>query len=369
MNALNRTDWDGFDLSRLNFVRLLIVLAIAFGYTSTMPLGPDHAEIGVHLGYDPSWIGIQLLFFFSGVLALRSLRRHGSSFEYLRSRFFRNVPLLMIFTLMTVLVIYPLLGVKSDNPGDLVKKLGTYFFETVTCLNPGQPLPGLLDNARYMCLIQGAVWTFRWGMIAHIATAIGHKIGLFKSDRFILVMAAGVTFLYFALSQLSTWGGKDVPNLLLTGVHLAFPFLCGMAAYAYRGSFPKRRTTQVATLLALGSTSVIWFLFLRWSPAIELLLTAFWTYAAWLILTRSSNQKSGLSFTPDLTLTLYLIMWPTAQLLLLIFPEFGPWQLIGLSLPLSLGLAYGVNRWVNQPIQSWIKNRSFGKVTVEPAAL
>ncbi len=355
-----------FPLSRLNFVRFLIVLAIGFGYASTMPLGPEYQETWSHLGYDPSWIGIQILFFFSGFLALRSLRRHGSSFEYLRSRFARNMPLLVIFTLMTVLLIYPLLGVPADSLGDLVKKLTAYFFETVTCLNPGQPLPGLLDNARYMCLIQGAIWTFRWGLIAHIGTAIGNKIGLFKSNRLILGLTILATLAYFAMSRMMAWNTLNVPNTVFTAIHLSFPFLWGMSAYAYRDKFPKTSRGQITLLLGLSGTAAFWYMFLKWSPAIELLLTGFWTYVCWLLLTTQTGFDRITKSMPDITLSFYLIMWPAAQLLLLALPDLGSWELIALSLPLTTLLAFLTASLLNRRLVKWVGKFSFRKVAVQP---
>ena len=367
--SLYPTKTSDLDLSQLNFVRLIIVLVIAFGYASTMPLGPEHPEIGRHLGYNPSWIGIQLLFFFSGVLALRSLRRHGSGFLYLRSRFLRNIPMLMVFTLVTVLLIYPFLGVPAESFGALVRKLGTYFFETVSCLNPGQPLPGLLDNARYMCLIQGAVWTFRWGVIAHISAAIGQKIGLFKHDRIVLTLAIISTGAYLIVAHMVTWGGREFPDFIFAGTHLAFPFLCGMAAYAYRHKLPNRFTTQIGLLAVLGGGAMLWYHGFQWSPAIEVLLTGFWAYAAWLALTVKTRFAEWTASLPDLTLCLYLVMWPTAQLILLAAPGLGPWGLITLGLPVALTLAYAANRWINQPIQRFINHGSFGKVLLKPSRL
>ena len=144
----------GFEhFSRLNFTRILIVFAIAFGYASTMPHGPDATEYLKHLGYEPSWIGIQLLFFFSGFLALASLQRHQSALKYLISKALRNGPLLVVFTFVTVGIIYPVFGTSSGNLFADMAKLGRYAFQTITCINPGQPLPGLLDDSKYMCLI------------------------------------------------------------------------------------------------------------------------------------------------------------------------------------------------------------------------
>ncbi len=359
----NETD---VPLTRLNFVRFLIVLAIGFGYASTMPLGPEYQETWAHLGYDPSWIGIQILFFFSGFLALRSLRRHGSSVEYLRSRFARNIPLLVIFTLLTVLVIYPLLGVTSESPGALIKKLSAYFFETVTCLNPGQPLPGLLDNARYMCLIQGAIWTFRWGLIAHLGTAIGNKLGLFRSNKVVLALTVLATLTYFVIARMMAWNMLEIPDTVFTAVHLGFPFLWGMSAYAYRDKFPKTSAGKIGLLIGLSGIASFWYMFMKWSPSIELLLTGFWTYVCWLLLTTPSSLDRWIKSMPDLTLSFYLIMWPAAQLILLAMPQVGSWELIALSLPVTTVLAYITASLLNRRLVKAAQKLSFRKVAVQP---
>ena len=356
-------------LPRINFVRLLIVLAIALGYASTMPLGPGNPEKLAHLGFDPSWIGIQLLFFFSGFLALRSFRRHGSSFEYLRSRFFRNIPLLALFTLVTVVLIYPAFGVMPENPADLIKKLGLYYFETVTCLDPGQPLPGLLDSAKYMCLIQGAIWTFRWGVIAHVLAAIGNRIGVFKHNPLILIMAALSTLTFFIMAHVKAWHGVPIPENFITAVHLGFPFLCGMAAYAYRDRLPKKTGVKAIWLLGFIGVAIFWHSFLPWSPAIELLLTAFWIYAAMLVLGGSENSNGILAKCPDLTLPLYLITWPVSQLILLGLPSLGPWQLIAISVPVSLVLAIIIHYAVGGRMNRFFKSVYSEKSALKPPAL
>jgi len=54
----------------------------------------EDKEVLRHLGYDPSWFGLQILFCLSGYLAVRSLTRHGSSLRYLTSRVLRTGPFL-----------------------------------------------------------------------------------------------------------------------------------------------------------------------------------------------------------------------------------------------------------------------------------
>ncbi len=343
-----------FNLHKLNAVRIFIVLMIALGYASTMPIGPGETEKLAHLGYDPSWIGISLLFFISGIMAMRSLNRHGSIKKYLISRAGRNLPLLAFVTLISVLVIYPLFGVSSDSLGDTVKKLGVYFLGTVSCLRPGEPLPGLLDDAKYMCLIQGAIWTLKWGLIAHIAASLGHFFGFFKNKRLTLFITLSAIFCHFTMQYYYVNGG-DVPDNLMLAARLGWPFLAGMSVFAWRDKLPKSVRTNMAITIAFFATAVIWFSFLQWSPVIEILLTCAWSWMAFTILSLKTDQMKMLNNWPALALAIYLLNWPVSQMLLLALPEITSWQLIALSLPVTLILSSGAHKLVSARSYDWTK--------------
>lgn len=345
-------------LSRLNAVRILVVLFIAVGYASTMPLGHGNPEIFAHFGYDPSWIGIQLLFFFSGFLTLKSIRRHGSATKYLKSRAVRNLPLLAVFTLITVVIIYPALGVMTENPAELAFKLGRYFFLTVTCIDPGQTLPGLLDNAKYMCLIQGAIWTFKWGMVAHIAAAISAHIGLFRNDRIILLIAIAATLLHFVVTFVQAKNGYEWLEAPAVGLRLAYIFLVGMACYAYKDKMPTTPKVKTLILTSLLSFAAFWYYLLAWTPMIEILITGFWAYSALLLATSTSNRLSFLDGWPNLALAIYLINWPASQLLLLAYPGVSPWGLVALCLPVSMLIALAAHYLVSRPSYSFARLQS-----------
>ena len=368
MQCTNYKTEDNGILIRLNAVRLITVVFIAIGYASTMPLGPGHSEILAQLGYDPSWIGIQILFFFSGFLAMRSLSQGRSAFEYLRSRIIRNIPLLAIFTLIAVLVIYPALGVKTESTGALISKLGRYFFETVSCIGPGRVLPGLLDEARYMCLIQGAIWTLRWGAIAHIGAAIGGQMGLFKNRGLVATFAVAAVMGYFAASFIHGKTGHPTLGTVLVGLRLAWPFLVGMACFSYREDLPTSVFGRTAILLGMGTMAVIWYHFLPWTPAIELLLTGFWIYAALLLALSETSKLSVLNNWPNLVLGLYLANWPTSQLILLASPDMSSLELIAVSVPLSLLIASGVYVLFSKRIYTFADTRGRQATVSSPPA-
>jgi len=330
-------------LPRLNSVRFFIVLAIAFGYASTMSIGPNEQETAEIFGYEPSWIGIQLLFFFSGALAYRSLISGRSAKDYMKSRIARVFPLLLAMTLTTVLVIYPILGKPMDDPQDVLA-LAKYFFLTITCLDPGRVLPGLLDEALYMCLIQGAIWTLRWGLILHILVIAASKVPALLKPPIVLGGAIASMLGYAIILFIAEKLQIQALSTPLVGLRLGYIFLLGMSFWAYRDHLPRSGLKSLLIGSGLFGLAAFNFAFCPWTPLIEIALTLSFAYGAWIAATSRTQWLSTLQNWPNLAVGLYLINWPTTQLLLHKFPELDRWTLPMASLPLSTALAI-VSYW------------------------
>lgn len=343
----------------LSIARLIIMLAVAFGYISTMPIGPEAPEWGRMFGYDPSWIGMNVLFLISGYLAMRSLNQHGSPVKMWASRAQRNLPGLILFAILVVVLIFPIFGVPADKPHETLHRLADYFFGVVTCTDPGAVLPGLLDDAKYMCLIQGAIWTLRWGAIAYLALGLGWMIGLFQNRLVVGLIGIAACIAYIALVMLSIQGIYTVPEALQPAFRLSVPFLIGAAAFGYRDTF-KRRRAYLYIMLAICCIvwlTVQWYA-LTWTPLIELTLTAIWTFA-FIALIKFLNKITPRDMrVPELALGVFLFHWPIAQLLLLNFPELTSGPLIALTLPITLLAAWALDRF-NLRIAPWIGRRIF----------
>ena len=355
-------------LPRLNAVRCFIVLIIAFGYASTMSLGPDQHETAVLLGYEPSWIGIQLLFFFSGVLAYRSLLSGKTATDYLKSRVMRVAPLLIAVTLFVILVIYPVLGKPMASSADVIA-LGKYFFLTVTCIDPGRPLPGLLDDALYMCLIQGAIWTLRWGLFFHLCVAFASRIpALIKPPILLLgslaaVAAYGITAFFAAKLEI------EALRTPLVGMRLSYVFIIGMAVWAYRNHLPRSAMIRMAIACGLMGTAVVNYMFLPWTTLIEITLTLSFLYGAWLAATSRTSKLKFLEDWPHLALGIYLVNWPTAQMLLHKFPDLDRATLPLVVLPVSFALALMTHYALTGRINQLLTRRLGPKVAVKTTSL
>lgn len=332
------------------WTRMCIVTLIALGYVSTMPLGPGSKEALFMFGYDPSWMGVNVLFMLSGFMVMRSLQRHENGLKMLASRAARNLPTLVIYTLAILCVIFPIFGVKANDFSSLAGKLAKYAFDVVSCTDPGRLLPGLLDDAKYACVIQGALWTFRWGLIAYIAAASAWSIGLFKRPIYVLVTALTAMVGYMIALGTHVWDVAVVPSHALTVLRLAWPFLMGMSIYAFKDRLP-RHWAIAAGLLTLTSFS---YFIAPWTPLIEILATLFYSYTAYLMITSQAALPKFMRKAPDLSLGIYVFHWPTAQILLLLVPGATSMGLFAMTLPITLIISasiwWGLQRPINRKL-------------------
>ena len=336
---------------------MIIIALIAFGYASTMPRGPEYPEYLRMFGYDPSWYGISLLFMMSGWLAMKSLNRHGSAIKFLASRFVRNMPILVLFAAFVPLVLFPLFGAPPE-PGTsrLSQHLG-YFVRVVSCIEPGALTPGLLDGALYMCIVQGGIWTFRWGMIAFLATAGLWAVGGLKHRTHLLMYTVLIGSFYIGLVDREARGYESLLDFAVTASRLGFFYLIGMCTYAYREKLQHSLRIPVVLLLA----TVIEYRYLPWTPLIEITATLGLGYLAYYGITSKRTVPDWLQKLPDLSIGLYVINWPMAQIILLNFPGLSPIGLFAVSFPLtvltSVVIWMLINRNTEPRLTNWLQEK------------
>ncbi len=335
MDSPKNTRPSSFRLERLNFIRLLICLVIAFGYSSTIAAGSTAKEWLTHFGVAPSWLGIQLLFFLSGFLALASLTRHRSIKRFFISRAQRTLPTLFAFTLAVVVILYPLFATNPELSDATIQKLIHYSLLTISCIDPGRPLPGFLDEAKYHCMIQGAAWTLRWGALLFLMTAAAWRIGVFRSQTLLLVGAIASTCLYIGLQYYAVATHNAALTPMVTGLRLGYIFMWGVAAFAWQDVLMLRRHQYCAAGFTLSTVLILSFC--PWTPAIEVMLTLFWTVLIWIGLTgHINNTPTWVRHVPHLAIGVYLSNWPISQLLLFTNPNLSVSITIILTLSISL---------------------------------
>lgn len=334
-------------------VRMFVIVIIAFGYASTMPRGPSYPEYLRTFGYDPSWYGIAIIFMISGFLALQSLQRHGSALKFLGSRLFRNLPVLALFAALVILIVFPLFGVPTGEDATRTVQHMHYFIKVVSCFNPNTLTPGLLDNALYMCIIQGGLWTFRWGLIAFVGTAILWAAGGLRDPRILLIVTLGTIITYAALLVHSITHAGPVIEFSIIGLRLAWAYVAGMCAYAYRDRLPR---TLLIPAVGIGLAAFQYYI-LPWTPFLEITAELAFGYLVFLGITHVSTPPLWAQKIPDLSLGLYIFNWPASQLILLMIPSLSPLGLFAFSLPATFLCAYCAWAIVSRPINFSMERR------------
>ena len=327
-------------LANFGWVQLVVVLMVTLGHLSTLPLGPSYPEIFHLFGYDPSWIGINVLFIMSGYMTLRSLRRSKSSIEVLKSRGLRIFPYLAVYTLLVIFLVYPLVGKPMDSLSETVRVLSLYALGIISCLNSGEPLPGLLDDAIYDCIIQGTIWTFRWGLLAYICSAILYPTRALNGRAKPLALSLAAIISYAVLHSAVVYNLGSIPDKILPPARLVSMFFVGMGFYAYRKSLITYRNAAVIFV-----TLLIQFYRLPWSPFIEICISAFWAILAFRLMRGIKTVwPQNLNGLP---IAVFIFHWPIGQLLLLQLPNISSLHLMGLGLTVTLVFCCALSLAVN----------------------
>ena len=321
-------------LHGLAALRILIVLGIGLGYASTMGIGTHSPEWGQHWGFDPSWYGVQLLFIFSGFLAARSMTNGRTIIEFWKSRVLSLWPALITATLLTACVIYPLMCAPDAAVRMTVGDLTTYVVKTVFLIDPGSRMPGLMDDAKYMCLIQGAIWTLQIGIILHVAFLIGWFTRILQHRLPVLILCVLAIAIYVTAfdTMVKDEGLKDIIEPVLPLLRLGYAYLVGVTLFMWQDKLRLKKRRVITSTLVIGLITTACFVWLPWTSMLEVMGVTVWLT---LCLGFLHNAPLALQRCPRLAPVLYVSIWPAAQIVVALEPELSQTGVINISVALA----------------------------------
>jgi len=318
-------------LHGLAALRIFLILAIGLGYASTMGVGMDAPELGRHWGYDPSWFGVQMLFILSGFLAMRSMSQGRTIGVFALSRIKSLWPALIGATLISVLIIYPIMCA-PDAPVQMgAGDLTLYFLKTIFLIDPGQLMPGLMDDALYMCLLQGAIWTLRWGLILHIGFLLGWTLQIFRNRKLTFALCIAVIALHIGVvdQAIKNESFKELVEPIFPGIRLGYAYLIGVTLYSWQGHLRLNKRRVLISSSAIALLATINYHLLPWTAAQEILGVAVWLTLGLGFL---HNAPKALAACPRLAPLLYVSIWPAAQIIVALNPSLGMYGGVALSI-------------------------------------
>lgn len=178
---------------------------------------------------------VPMFFAIGGFLVPGSLERSRSVLTFMALRLIRIVPALVVETILSAVVIGPLLTVVSLAVYFSSHEFFGYFLNIVAFIH--YTLPGVFLHTPSRHFVNAQLWTIPWEYKSYIMLALFGALGIARNRWLVLAAAVG------GLVVVSAWGlhyrGPIAdPFSSLMGYRLLISFLAGVSLYNFREEIP-----------------------------------------------------------------------------------------------------------------------------------
>lgn len=338
---------NNFELIRFSLATLVIVLhsfdLLNIEYT-------DYLSIITHHQITLPYIIIRGFVIMSGYLVLKSLIRSTSIKQYLWRRFLRIYPPLLVALLLWAFVIGPFLSslpakeyfASSDVWRHVVYSFRIFMVKRTECL------PGVFTNNPAGCAVNGSLWTIWVEEFLYVLL-----IALFfirKKKRLLNITLIVIALTLFAFNTYILPSFKDTPVPLSKGI--GYDYFMNLFLYFFSGCLLTlftwknmliNRVLLCATLVATAITCYLRIYEPFGYVLYPLIMVTFGSDSIPYLLKmfRFGNPSYGL----------YIYAYPIQQALIQLFSP-SPWQLVFMSVPLSLIVGYASWHIIEVPFLS-----------------
>lgn len=308
--------------NNFNLTRMLAASAVIVSHSYALPMGSwkePFSEYGFTLG----GLAVSAFFALSGFLISASFERRPSLIEFGIARALRILPALAVVTILTVLVLGPLV---TRLP------IADYFHDRQTWLYVPKALslrwmafslPGVFDTLRYQ-VVNGSLWTLYYEVTCYVGLALACRIEMMvRVPRWLIFALYALVYVVLLHSS-----GRHHADAIVYA-QLSLPFVLGMAAYRSRRYLPAN--AAISALLVLLAVAALFLDVLAFE--IRMLAVA---YAALYLAQIPSPLLLEYNRLGDYSYGVYIYGWPIQQLILRQYPAMHPVLLIALTLPAAI---------------------------------
>lgn len=335
--------------SGFDYMRLLLALGVIASHAPLVAFAGPQGYLAWQYPYLPfTRIILPMFFALSGFLVAGSFERCRTMISFFGLRVMRIVPALAVETLLSAIILGPLL---TNRP------LADYFTDPLFLryfLNIlGEPqylLPGLFEQ-NPVPEVNRQLWTVPWELGCYASLGVLAFLRVRGKPVMALAALIAISLACIAFRELVK-GGMPHVNQAFPGELLVAAFLGGVVVHAYRDSLRSDRLT--IAVLTVVSTSLV-------------LLPGYWMILAplplaWLTVAIGTSNPPRLALIEgaDYSYGMFLYGFPLQQVLMHLFPAHRDlWlSLLGATL-LAYVLAAASWHWVEKPVMSrraWLKN-------------
>jgi len=337
-----------FELDLLRFVAAVLVLLYHYTWRAQAIPGVDAPAFPLWIN---SWsrygyLGVELFYFISGMVIFRSAA-NASARTFLISRVVR------LFPAYWVLVTFSFLLVRlAGSPAGLGVSYRAYVFNLT-----------MLQTYRGTDLVDGVYWTLAVELAFYAIVWITLAVGLGKN---LFAVLAGWVAISIAMSVPAVH--QQVPATVTTWgkTYLALPwapyFVAGACCALLGGE--RRADTRVWTVLGASGIAAIWQgahytshnVAPLYPPGSHSPVAAATAVAALLLIVfivatgrASTLGRRWMVVAGALTYPLYLVHQNLGLVIFHTFDGVTRWALLGVAVVASVGVAWAVHKWVEQP--------------------
>lgn len=181
--------------NNIDIFRLIAASMVIYGHAYT--LSPEAGKSDVihrvllHDDYSGS-IAVKIFFFLSGLVVTNSLINNGDLIRFVISRVFRIWPALILSSVITAVLLGPLLTqltiVDYFNSNDVLR-----YIYNITSMNIQYTLPGVFVDNPYPNAVNGSLWTIPFEVFAYVLLFAFFAVGVLRSKKlsvaiFILIL-------------------------------------------------------------------------------------------------------------------------------------------------------------------------------------
>jgi len=347
-------------LNNFDTLRIIAALAVVLAHSIPLTYGPTTLDIlwpASHHQATFGYVAIQVFFIISGYLITGSYlnsARPDSDFaaaaasssgrlnsarpdsdvaarRFIRARFLRLVPALIVTLFVLAFILGPVL---TTLP------LSSYFHSSLpyrAAFGLSDHLPGVFTHNPFSSGIDGSLWTLRWEALCYLAVLLLGLTGtlnrLVVTPLYILILAARLHY------------GQHA------GLDLGALFFAGAVLYLWRPPLS----------LTFGFVALILWLISLFCSGYPLISDTAGAYLCICLGLAPGLKLPNLAKYGDLSYGVYIFAWPIQQTITLVMGAHANWIVNNLiTVPLVLALAYASWHFIESPALALKNRKLFG---------
>jgi peptidoglycan/LPS O-acetylase OafA/YrhL len=298
-------------------LRLLAAIGVIFSHAYPATEGSNKAEPLYILSGGQETIGgvcVAIFFIISGFLITQSWHRSSSLLGYFVNRVLRIVPALAVITLLTCLVLGPIITSATANEY-WTSYLTFRYIGNVLIYPSAQKLPGVFETSTYQFVTNASTWTLSYEFTCYILVA---GLGLIYRRVWaiaLIICIIGIATIYWTYIS---------PSIFLK---FAGCFFAGGVVFLARNHILLDARLFALSLMILGLTIIF-------HSGISTALCVFGTYSTIYVAYALRLPIHGLTSHGDFSYGVYLYAWPVQQI---VAPHSTtPFGNFAMSLPIVL---------------------------------